>query len=355
MELKRASLIINTPPVTPRNSLLLSAPHSAGPSSGGYHLGHTPGGVSLGGGGGGGGERMFDLQEFLMRGFESGDVRQSITEVDEGLGDHGLTISRQSATDFHQSQGSGMSSSQGGLSQGLSQSLSQHSEGKSSSVGGAATVELNMSANSNNNNSNNNDSTLLLADDDGGGGLAGGGGMVARDRSESFMSMEDILSEFDAGVGAALLPPAAVYPADCGNRLSSLLPSYDSSSTTNIANEATASFSLTQQPPPSQLAPPAAADDRPLVIGSLSQGLPLWQPGPPLCTAVPSEAALTEFQQRTQPFDRVRRHYYERLSDTSKECEYGGAEQQGGKEIVKEEDGKERERKSSEEGKGRGH
>ena len=162
MELKRASLILNTPPVTPRNSLLLSAPHSAGPT-GGHH--------------GTGGERMFDLQEFLAR--ESGNIRQSITEVDETE----QPLSSQVATEF-QSQGSGISSQ--GLSQGLSQgmNLSQHSDARSA-------VELNMSANSNTNNNNDNDCNVSVD----GAGLGVG---------ESILSMEDILAEFDSGVGQTL-------------------------------------------------------------------------------------------------------------------------------------------------------
>lgn len=161
MELKRASLILNTPPVTPRNSLLLSTPHSAGASGG--HASSS-------------GEKMFDLQEFLTRGFESGDVRQSITEVDES----DQPLSHQQVTEF-ESQGSGIGS-QGGLSQGLSSlglSLSQYSDGKSA-------TELNVGANSNSNNNNSYDSS-------GGTAFQAGGSVL----NESVMSMEDILAEFN--------------------------------------------------------------------------------------------------------------------------------------------------------------
>jgi hypothetical protein len=186
MELKRASLIINSPPVTPRDSLLLSAPHSAG------HTHLTPSG---------GGEKMFDLQEFLMRGFEpGGNVRQSITEVDEaGGGGAEEALQLQPATEF-QSQGSGLSSSQ--LSQGLSQ-LSQHSEGKSSAA------ELNVSANSNTNNNNSNDDGdgVWVYDSLGGGAAVMGGGRV---RSESFMSLEEMMSEFEGSLGSSAPPPAGL-------------------------------------------------------------------------------------------------------------------------------------------------
>ena len=237
MELKRASLIINTPPVTPRNSLLLSVPHSAGPSSTSFH---TP---SMGGGG----ERMFDLQEFLMRGFELGDVRQSITEVDEGMEQH---LSHEPATEF-QSQGSGLSSQ---LSQGLSQSLSQHSDGKASSSAGGGAVELNTSTNSNTNNNNNNNTLVYYDDSMSSSAMMGG----ARARSESFMSMEDILSEFDIGVGSAGLPPVLVYPSeqDDESRLT-LLPSCDNSSTGG-----TMSSSLTR--------PPSSHLPLPMIVPSLS-------------------------------------------------------------------------------------
>ena len=62
MELKRASLVLNTPPVTPRNSMLLN-PTSAGASSG----------------------NMFDLQEFLNKldSTEHEGTPQSIPEVEE--------------------------------------------------------------------------------------------------------------------------------------------------------------------------------------------------------------------------------------------------------------------------------
>ena len=103
MELKRDSLTLNTPtpPVSPRNSLLLTAPHSASASSSG--------------------EKMFDLQEFLTRGHELGNVRQSISEVETER-----PLSNQPATEFL-SQGSDDSDIG---SQGLSssQELSQQSD-----------------------------------------------------------------------------------------------------------------------------------------------------------------------------------------------------------------------------------
>ena len=165
MELKRASLILNTPPVTPRNSLLLTAPHSASASSSG--------------------EKMFDLQEFLTRGHELGNMRQSISEIETEY-----PLSNQPATEFR-SQGSGISSQ--GLSQGLStsQGLSQQSDGQSA-------TELNVGANSNNN--NNCDSSV------------GSSAFEARGISghDSIMSMDEILNEFDVGVGVA--PSVAAPP-----------------------------------------------------------------------------------------------------------------------------------------------
>lgn len=166
MELKRASLILNTPPVTPRNSLLMTAPHSASALSGG--------------------EKMFDLQEFLSRGFESGSLRRSITEETDRL-------SNQPATEFR-SQGSGISSQ--GLSQGLSasQGLSQQSDGQ-------AAMELNVGANSNNN--NNYDSSVNST------------GFEARGSSrhnDSIMSMDEILYEID-GVE---VPPSVVTSSTSG-------------------------------------------------------------------------------------------------------------------------------------------
>ena len=173
MELKRASLILNTPPVTPRNSLLLTAPHSASASSSG--------------------ERMFDLQEFLTRGHELGNVRQSISEVETER-----PLSNQPATEFR-SQGSGISSQ--GLSQGLStsQGLSQQSDGQSA-------MELNVGANSNNN--NNCDSSV------------GSSAFEARGISGhgSIMSMDEILNEFDVGVGVApsiSAPPITRREGEC--------------------------------------------------------------------------------------------------------------------------------------------
>ena len=134
---------------------------------------------------------MFDLQEFLMRGYESGDVRQSITEVDEVE----KTLSGQPATEF-QSQGSEMSSQ---LSQGLSQGLSQLSQPSD----GRLAVELNTSVNSNTNNNNN---SCFAYDSSVGSGAVGGGssGML----NDSIVSMEDMLAEFDAGDATPLPIPA---------------------------------------------------------------------------------------------------------------------------------------------------
>ena len=212
MELKRASLILNTPPVTPRNSLLV--PLSAGPS-------------------GGHGERMFDLQEFLAQGFK-GDVRQSITEVDEMP----RPLSSQTATEF-QSQGSGLSSqglSQGLSSQGLSGSLSQHSDGKSA-------TELNLGSNTNSNNSNNNSNY------DGVIALEPAGSTLL---NESIMSMEDILAEFDVGVGATAFSyapsPSSSSGRDGETRLT--LPPLDNSTTSqesSVSNRPASSEQSMQQ------------------------------------------------------------------------------------------------------------
>ena len=161
MELKRASLILNTPPVTPRNSLLLTVPHSAS---------------------GSGGERMFDLQEFLKH--DSGDVRQSIIEVDEP--EHQLAHQQV----FH-SQGSGMSLSQHSDARSVelkSGNLSQYSDARS--------MELNLEGNTNNSNSH--DTAVIMVE--------------SRDgpHNESLMSMDDIIAEFDAGLDITVSdgPPA---------------------------------------------------------------------------------------------------------------------------------------------------
>lgn len=93
MELKRASLILNTPPVTPRNSMLLSATSSAAAMNS---------------------ERMFDLQEFLNT-LGSGDPEAAIPEVEETESEQqfqqrgqrgsmefrGSTEFRRGSTEFH--------------------------------------------------------------------------------------------------------------------------------------------------------------------------------------------------------------------------------------------------------------
>ena len=178
---------------------------------------------------------MFDLQEFLLRGFEpgAGNVRQSITEVDEAGEREGLALQHQTASEFH-SQGSGMSS------QGLSQ-LSQHSEGGKSSV-----AELNVSLNSNANNNNSNSVSVF---DSSGGSLV----CTGRGRSESMMSMDEILNEFDIG-GASL---ALSQPAGSGLRHDSetrpqlILTSNDS--TTPTPSSVRLSSSSLSQPPPLHL------------------------------------------------------------------------------------------------------
>ena len=215
MELKRASLIINSPPMTPRNSLLLSAPHSAS---------HTSGG-------GGGGERMFDLMQFLGT---TANVRQSITEVDEGR-----DLQHQLAAEF-QSQGSGMSSSQG-LSQGLSQ-LSQHSDGGKSSV-----AELNTSLNSNTNNNNNDDTSVFYSS--GGGGLVVPDDRGGRVRSESLMSMDEVLGEFDMSLATTFSQSETGYGLGGEPRPQpAATPTYES--TTHTATSTAVSLSSSSLSPP---------------------------------------------------------------------------------------------------------
>ena len=127
---------------------------------------------------------MFDLQLFLKH--DSGDVRQSIIEVDEPQ----HQLAHQQATVFH-SQGSGLSLSQHSDARSVelkSGSLSQHSDARS--------MELNLEGNTNNSNSHD---TAVIA-------------VKSRNDShnESLMSMDDILAEFDAGFDTAVSdgPPA---------------------------------------------------------------------------------------------------------------------------------------------------
>ena len=165
---------------------------------------------------------MFDLQEFLLRGYEpgSGNIRQSITEVEEE-GER-ESLQHQSAAEF-QSQGSGMSS------QGLSQ-LSQVSEGGKSSV-----AELNTSVNSNSNN-NNNANCASVFDSSGGSGVVVSG---VRGRSESLVSMEEALQEFDIGVlsGTHFAGDMRPQVVACGN---------DSAAPTSSAGMSLSSSSLSQ-------------------------------------------------------------------------------------------------------------
>lgn len=111
MELKRASLILNTPPVTPRNSMLLSAQVSSNSTG-----------------------NMFDLQEFLSK-FEPEETQLSIPEVEETEPEQ--QFQKQRAKESLGSQ------------QSHESSTSLHSDHPQ--------VEINVEGNSN---SNNNNSTL---------------------------------------------------------------------------------------------------------------------------------------------------------------------------------------------------
>ena len=167
---------------------------------------------------------MFDLQEFLSRGFESGDLRHSITEVDEAE----RMLSTQPATEFH-SQGSGMSSQ--GLSQGLSQ-MSHQSDGKSG-------VELNMSTNSN---TNNNNGCAYDSSTGSGGALCDGG------HNDSILSVDDILEEFDVGV--ASFPVTTATPTRRGDEGRLALYPCDDSAATPVAV-------TSHHPPPPLSIPPS--------------------------------------------------------------------------------------------------
>lgn len=126
MELKRASLVLNTPPVTPRNSMLLN-PTSSG--SGG---------------------NMFDLQEFLSK-LESEGTPRPIPEVEETeLEQHLQSMPASEFQDRQPPQASETGSS-GGADAGAD-------------VGGtdAGNVpEVNVEGNSNSSNNNNNEQAFL--------------------------------------------------------------------------------------------------------------------------------------------------------------------------------------------------
>ena len=109
MELKRASLILNTPPVTPRNSLLLTTTNS-------------------------GGGQIFDLQEFLSK-LDSEDTQAPIPEVEETEPEPNL---QDQPTIVFQ------------------HSLQSSTSGLSLSDDPPTTIELNVEGNSNNSNNNNN-------------------------------------------------------------------------------------------------------------------------------------------------------------------------------------------------------
>jgi len=117
MELKRASLILNTPPVTPRNSLLVTNVGNSGPP--------------------GMGNNTLDLQEFLSL-YEPEELQAAIPEVEET--ELEPRFQDQSTTNFQASQTSHLSTS------------SLHSS--SQSQGNEPVPELNVDANMNNNNSN---------------------------------------------------------------------------------------------------------------------------------------------------------------------------------------------------------
>ena len=116
MELKRASLILNTPPVTPRNSLLVTNVGNSGPGIGANTL---------------------DLQEFLSL-YEPEELQSAIPEVEET--ELEPRFQDQSSMEFQASQTSHQSIS------------SLHSS--SQSQGNEPPPELNVDANFNNNNSN---------------------------------------------------------------------------------------------------------------------------------------------------------------------------------------------------------
>lgn len=118
MELKRASLILNTPPVTPRNSLLISSSAAAG----------------------GNGSQLFDIEEFLNQFDPEGGGQGMIPEVEETESEQHLH--GQPTTEFLPSQHSSTSA------------LSQTEETGSQTT---TPVRLDPGANSNSNNNNSND------------------------------------------------------------------------------------------------------------------------------------------------------------------------------------------------------
>jgi len=129
MELKRASLILNTPPVTPRNSLLIT--HSANSAA------NTSDNTTL------------DVQEFLSQ-YESEELQKTIPEVEEN--DPESRLPDQPASEFQTSLASHRSTS------------SIHSNPQSQS----GELELNLDTNaSSNNNVDNLSASVTVCDRDG--------------------------------------------------------------------------------------------------------------------------------------------------------------------------------------------
>ena len=125
MELQRASLIINTPPATPRNSLLLPVPPPSNSS------------------------QMFDLQEFLSK-FDPGDSPGTIPEHEELK-----QLSNIPSREFKSSQQS--------VSQRSKSSSSLHSAPSQTSISSKndGGVIINPGTNGNFNNNNSNPSVLF--------------------------------------------------------------------------------------------------------------------------------------------------------------------------------------------------
>ncbi len=138
MELKRASLVLNTPPVTPRNSLLISSSAVAGNNSG----------------------QLFDIQEFLNQ-FDSEDSGQGvIPEVEETESEQ--HFQNQPAPELQPSQ------------QAASASLPDETDSQTTTPvrlepGG---VEINTN-NNNSNNNNNSEATVVDPGSDVGGETEG--------------------------------------------------------------------------------------------------------------------------------------------------------------------------------------
>lgn len=139
MELKRASLIQNTPPSTPRNSMLLVPPQTSGSSS----------------------SQMFNLQEFLTK-FEPEDSPGMIREMEETGSQHSLRArlrsSQQSVSQVSNRSRSSSSLHSAPSNASISRDNAEHHMPVIANPG-AMGSNLNNNNSNNNNNNNNIDSS----------------------------------------------------------------------------------------------------------------------------------------------------------------------------------------------------